>query len=98
MASLSSAGISPALFLTAFILPHGILEIPAMILAGGAILRLGARLASPAQGLGIGEAMLRGAADWCKVMLGLVVPMLLGAAILEVFVTPRVVQLLLGGN
>jgi uncharacterized membrane protein SpoIIM required for sporulation/ABC-type transport system involved in multi-copper enzyme maturation permease subunit len=98
MASLSSAGISPALFLTAFILPHGILEIPAMILAGGAILRLGARLASPAQGLGIGEAMLRGVADWCKVMLGLVVPMLLGAAILEVFVTPRVVQLLLGGN
>lgn len=98
MASLTAAGVSPLLFLTAFILPHGILEIPAMILAGGAILRLGATLATPAHGQGIGEAMLRGLADWCKIMLGLVVPMLLGAAILEVYVTPRVVQLLLGGS
>ncbi len=98
MASLTTAGISPFLFLAAFILPHGILEIPAMILAGGAILRLGATLAAPAKGQGIGEAMLRGIADWCKVILGLVIPMLLGAAILEVYITPRVVQLLLGGE
>jgi uncharacterized membrane protein SpoIIM required for sporulation len=30
-------------------------------------------------------------------MLGLVVPLLLGAAILEVYLTPRIVALLLGG-
>jgi uncharacterized membrane protein SpoIIM required for sporulation/ABC-type transport system involved in multi-copper enzyme maturation permease subunit len=97
MASLAPIGISPVLFLTAFVLPHGILEIPAIVLAGGAILRLGATLAAPAQGQGVGEAMLRAIAHWSKVMLGLVIPLLLGAAILEVYLTPRIVALLLGG-
>lgn len=98
MVSLVPVGISPLIFFTAFVLPHGILEIPAIILAGGAILRLGATLAAPAQGQGVGEAMLRALADWSKVMLGLVVPLLLGAAILEVYLTPRIVALLLGGS
>lgn len=98
MASLTTIGLSPVLFFTAFVLPHGILEIPAIILAGAAILRLGATLATPAQGQGIGEAMLRSLADWFKVILGLVIPLLLGAAFLEVYLTPRIVELLLGGS
>jgi uncharacterized membrane protein SpoIIM required for sporulation/ABC-type transport system involved in multi-copper enzyme maturation permease subunit len=97
MASLTSVGLSPALFFGSFILPHGILEIPAIILAGGAILRLGGTLATPSQGRSIGEALLNALADWFRVMLGLVVPLLLGAAILEVYLTPRIVALLLGG-
>jgi uncharacterized membrane protein SpoIIM required for sporulation/ABC-type transport system involved in multi-copper enzyme maturation permease subunit len=96
-ATVAASGISPVLFLSAFVLPHGSLEIPAMILAGAAILVMGATLATPARGQTIGEAWLRSLADWAKIMLGLVLPLLLGAALLEVFLTPRLIVLLLGG-
>ncbi len=92
----AQAGISPGIFLTAFILPHGILEIPAIALAGAAILRLGAALSAPAENRTIGEALLYSLADWTKIMLILVIPLLLGAAILEVFVTPSVALRMFG--
>lgn len=94
--TVANMGIPPALFLTAFILPHGIFEIPAIILSGAAILRLGATLSSPAPGRTISEALLHALADWTRTILGLVMPMLLLAALLEVYVTPRVALLLLG--
>jgi uncharacterized membrane protein SpoIIM required for sporulation len=97
MATIASAGFSPLLFLLVFVLPHGILEIPALVLAGAAILRLGATIASPGPGRTRSEAWLSAAADWAKVMLGLVLPLLLGAAILEVLLTPRVVHWFFGG-
>jgi len=84
------AGFHPALFLGAFVLPHGILEIPAIALAGASILRLGATLATPAEGRTISEALLHSLADWLKLMLLLVIPMLFGAAFLEVFITPGI--------
>ncbi len=96
-ATIASAGLSPFLFLLAFVLPHGILEIPAIILAGAAIVRLGATLASPSPGRTIGEAWLVAMVDWAKVMVGLVIPLLLGAAIIEVLVTPRIVSWVFGG-
>jgi len=96
-ATTASAGLSPIIFLLGFVLPHGILEIPAIIIAGAAILRLGATIASPAPGKTISEAWLSAAADWAKVMVGLVLPLLLGAAALEVLLTPRIVNWLLGG-
>ncbi len=90
------AGLPPGLFLGAFILPHGILEIPAITLAGAAILRLGATLSTPARGRTIGEALLQSLAEWAKVILLLVAPLLLGAAILEIFITPEVVLRVFG--
>jgi uncharacterized membrane protein SpoIIM required for sporulation len=96
-ATIASAGLSPALFLLAFVVPHGILEIPAIILAGAAILRLGATLAAPSPGRTMGQAWLGATADWAKVMVGLVLPLLLGAAFLEVVLTPRVVVWIFGG-
>jgi uncharacterized membrane protein SpoIIM required for sporulation len=96
-ASIASAGLSPFLFLLAFVIPHSILEIPAIILAGAAIFRLGAAIASPSQGKTIGESWLAAMVDWAKVMVGLVLPLLLGAAILEVLVTPRVASWIFGG-
>lgn len=89
--SAAAAGHSPWTFLAAFVLPHGVLEIPAIILAGAIILRLGATLASPAKGRTLGEAWLLALADWGKIVVALILPLLLGAAVLEVFVTPRVV-------
>jgi uncharacterized membrane protein SpoIIM required for sporulation/ABC-type transport system involved in multi-copper enzyme maturation permease subunit len=95
MASMSVIGLSPWVFMAAFVLPHGILEIPAIIIAGAAILRLGATLVAPANGVSIGESFLHALADWAKVMLLVVVPLLLGAAILEVYVTPNIAVWLL---
>ena len=96
MANLATAGINPGIFLTAFILPHGILEIPALLLSAATLLQLGARIAAPSQGRNIGQAWLKALADWTKIMLGLVMPLLLGSALLEVLVTPRVALWLLG--
>ncbi|MFZ5808269.1 MAG: stage II sporulation protein M [Chloroflexota bacterium] len=89
MASMARVGMPAGVFLSAFVLPHATLEVPAILLAGGAILRLGASLATPAHGRPVGEAWLEAFADWAKVMFGVVVPLLLGAAILELMVTPR---------
>ncbi len=96
MANFAVAGLSPWMFLAAFVLPHGILEIPAMVLAGAAILRLGASLASPAHNRTIGESVIQASAKWARIIIGLVLPILLGAALLEVYLTPRLALWLLG--
>jgi uncharacterized membrane protein SpoIIM required for sporulation/ABC-type transport system involved in multi-copper enzyme maturation permease subunit len=94
----SLAGFSPLTVLAAFTLPHGLLEIPAIILSGAAILQVGASFVSPNQGQSISEGLVRSMADWAKVTLAIVVPLFLGAAILEVFVSPQVMLKLLGGG
>lgn len=96
MGLLAHYGISPLLYTLAFVLPHGIVEIPAAIIASAAVLRMGAVLATPIQGKTIGEVMLETLAEWAKVMLGLVIPLLLIAAALEAWVTPRIAVLLIG--
>ena len=96
MSFVSTMGISPFLFFTAFVLPHGLIEIPAIIIAGSAIIRLGASLAAPANGRTIGESWLSALADWAKTMIVLVLPLFLLAAIIEVYITPLVVLRLLG--
>ncbi len=98
MVGMAGAGLPPITFFGALVLPHGVLEIPAILLAGAAILRLGAAMAAPAQEKTIGEAWLEAFADCAKVMIGMVVPLLLCAAMLEVLVTPRVAVWLLGGS
>jgi uncharacterized membrane protein SpoIIM required for sporulation len=97
LASVSMIGFSPFLLFGALVLPHGIFEIPAMLLSGAAILRMGATLATPNQGETIGESWLRSLADWAKIMVGVVLPLLLAAAFMEVIVTPRVAMMVLGG-
>lgn len=80
----------------ATVLPHGILEIPVMILAGAAIIRLGATLVAPAKEMSIGEAVLRALADWTRILLGLILPLLIGAAFVEVMLTPFLTALVMG--
>lgn len=87
---LSNYGL-PVLAYLGFIIPHGVLEVPAAILASAAVLQAGAILATPAPGKTIGEVWLISMADWAKVMIGLVVPMLFIAACIEAWITPRVV-------
>lgn len=95
-ANITAAGFSPLVFLTALVLPHGVLEIPAIILTGAAILSLGATLATPASGKTIGEAWLQALARWTKLMLGVAAPLFLLAALVEVLVTPLVAIAILG--
>jgi uncharacterized membrane protein SpoIIM required for sporulation/ABC-type transport system involved in multi-copper enzyme maturation permease subunit len=90
-------GLSPLEFFAAFILPHGVFEITAAVLAGAAILRLGASVLAPPPGQTLGRGWLLALADWAKVSLAVVAPLLVAGAVMEVFITPRVVRLVLGG-
>lgn len=83
--------------MTALLLPHGLLEIPAAVLATAAVLEAGAILATPTPGKTIGEVWISTVADWAKIMLGLVLPMLVVASLIEVFITPRIALMLFGG-
>lgn len=83
--------------LAALLLPHGIIEIPAAMLATAAVLEAGAILATPTPGKTIGEVWLTTLADWFKVMLGVVLPLLLVAAAVEVWITPRIALWVFGG-
>ena len=49
----------------------------------------------PPDGLTVGEAWLRALGDTVKIGVGVVTPLILVAGILEVVVTPRVVELIL---
>ncbi|TAK14217.1 MAG: hypothetical protein EPO32_02540 [Anaerolineae bacterium] len=87
---LAQGGLPIWQFFAVFVLPHGIFEIPAILLAGTAILRMGANLAAPALGKSITEGVLQSFADWAKIMLGVVLPLLLAAAMMEALVTPQI--------
>jgi uncharacterized membrane protein SpoIIM required for sporulation/ABC-type transport system involved in multi-copper enzyme maturation permease subunit len=88
---------NPVLFFVAGVLPHGVLELPAAIIATALAVRLGATFISPPRGMTVGEGWLWALADFFKVFLALVLPLLALAAVLEVYVTPRVVVAVLGG-
>ena len=90
------AGISPITALIASLMPHGIFEIPALILTGASILQVGASMVTPTRKQTIGESLVCSLADWAKVTLALVMPLFLAAAILEVFISPLVMVRLLG--
>jgi uncharacterized membrane protein SpoIIM required for sporulation len=96
-AQVASAGYSPWVFLGAFILPHGLLELPAAIIATGLAVRLGATFMSPPQGTTVGNGWLWALSDTIKVFVALVLPLLALAAAIEVYVTPAIVVWTFGG-
>jgi len=81
-------GYSPVTLTINGLLPHGIFEIPALILASAAMLRIGVVLVTPQMGRSLGEVLLESLADWTKIAIGLVLPLLLIAAVIEAYVTP----------
>lgn len=96
-AQFGALGLDPAVFLAA-VAPHSLVEIPAILLATAAALRMGACITDrPPAGRSIGEHWLAAMADTAVVGIGLVLPLLVMAAALEVYVTPAAVRLLLGG-
>jgi uncharacterized membrane protein SpoIIM required for sporulation len=90
-------GFSPLAFLGAFILPHGLFEIPAAVIATAFALRVGASVTAPREGLTVGEGLIAAMADFAKVFLFLVLPLLLVAAFIEANLTPQIVLWAFGG-
>ncbi|CAG0933668.1 hypothetical protein TFLX_03167 [Thermoflexales bacterium] len=90
-ALVSNSGFNPVVFLAAFILPHGIFELPAAIIGAAAAVRVGASLINRDRSLTLGEGWWSAIMDFLKLMIFVVIPLLLLAAIFEVHVTPRVV-------
>ena len=78
-------------FFAAAVLIHGVVEIPAIVLATAAALRLGAVVTRPPRGMTVGQAWFLAFGDAAKIGFGLVLPGLIVAAFLEAFVTPGVV-------
>jgi uncharacterized membrane protein SpoIIM required for sporulation/ABC-type transport system involved in multi-copper enzyme maturation permease subunit len=95
LAQVTMSGLSPLPFVAA-VIPHGIVEVPAILIAGAAALRLGSITTRPPEGMTVGEAWLRALGDTAKIGIGIVLPLILLAAVLEVALTPRVVELVLG--
>ncbi len=95
MGLLQQVGVSPWLYLSVFILPHGILEIPAAILATATIFRMGAKLAYPDTSRTVSEIWLELFGQWAKIMVGIVIPLLILAAIVEAWLTPRLAMLMI---
>jgi uncharacterized membrane protein SpoIIM required for sporulation/ABC-type transport system involved in multi-copper enzyme maturation permease subunit len=81
----------------ASVLPHGIIEIPVILLATAASFKLGAVITRPPDGLTVGQAWTRTLGDTLKIAVGLVIPGLILAAIIESFITPSIVLAVLGG-
>lgn len=84
------AGAGTIRFLSALVLPHAIFEVPAAILAGAAVLRLGMAALSVPEGKTLGEGWLIALAEWARLFIGVILPLLIVAAAVEVFVTPQV--------
>lgn len=88
-------GYSPWLVFAVGILPHGIFELPAIFLATAAMLKVGAQLVTPQSEKSLGEVLLLSLADWLRVFVGLVLPLLAVAALIEIYITPALIRLAL---
>jgi uncharacterized membrane protein SpoIIM required for sporulation len=86
-------GYSPVLAFAAGILPHGIFELSAIVLATAAMLKVGAQLVTPQPDRSLGEILLISLADWFRVFVGIVLPFLAIAAIIEIYITPLLIKL-----
>jgi uncharacterized membrane protein SpoIIM required for sporulation/ABC-type transport system involved in multi-copper enzyme maturation permease subunit len=81
-------GMRPWPIFFAGVVPHGIFEIPALMIGSAIALYMGAVIVTPQTGKSMGEVILELLADWVKIFLGVVVPLLAVAAVIEAYITP----------
>ncbi len=84
---------SPLVVFASAILPHGAFELTAIFLATASVLKMGAELVTPQTDKSLGDVFLLALADWFRVFIGLVVPLLAIAAVIEVYVTPQIIKM-----
>jgi len=92
----AAAGNDPFTLLAAGILPHGIFEVTAVWLASILALRLGAAIIARPPKMTLGEGWLLALADYLKALVFVVVPLLILAAVVEVHITPILLDAALG--
>lgn len=83
-------GVAPLPIFLAGVLPHGIFELPALLLGSAVVLYIGAALVTPQTGKSMGAIIIDLMADWAIIFVGLVVPLLAVAAVIEAYVTPAI--------
>lgn len=83
-------GLQPWTLFLAGVVPHGVFEIPALMIGSAVVLYFGAVLVTPQAGKSMGEVILELFADWTKIFIGLVVPLLAIAAVIEAYITPAI--------
>ncbi len=89
-ALLESLGLPATTLFLAGVLPHGIFEIPAIIFSSAGILYFGATMVTPNPSKTMGEVFIRAISDWFKIGVGIVLPLLFIAALIEVYITPKI--------
>lgn len=95
-AVLELLGMSPTPIFLAGVLPHGIFELPALLIGSAVVLYIGAALVTPQNGKSMGEVIIELMADWAKIFVGVVVPLLAVAALVEAYITPSILFRVLG--
>lgn len=90
-------GHNPWLFILTFLLPHGILEIPSVLIGLTFALRIGAGLVSPPENLDVGQGLLLTTANFLKLFVLVIVPVLILAAFIEANITPQIVLAVYSG-
>jgi uncharacterized membrane protein SpoIIM required for sporulation/ABC-type transport system involved in multi-copper enzyme maturation permease subunit len=96
LAAVRLVGLSPWVVFASGVLPHGIVELPSVILLSAAVLHMGLRLVTPQEGRSIGETMIMTFADVVKVFIAVCVPLLVLAALIEANITPAILQAVIG--
>ena len=79
-------------------MPHGILELPAVLLGMTFALRIGAAMVSPPVGLDVGQGVLLTLANFIKILVFLLIPLLFLASYIEANITPQIVLALYAGQ
>jgi uncharacterized membrane protein SpoIIM required for sporulation/ABC-type transport system involved in multi-copper enzyme maturation permease subunit len=87
-ALLQLVGVYPMPIFIAGLVPHGIFEIPALVIGSAVALYMGAAIVTPQTGKSMGEVLIELIADWVKIFLGVVIPLLVVAAVIEAYITP----------
>lgn len=96
-AQLVYAGESAPLFLLGTVAPHATLELPALLLVTAAALRWQTAVIAPGPEQTVSGAWLEAGADFTRLFLAVILPLLLAAAYLEAYLTPLVARLVYGG-
>ena len=87
---------SPLQFVLAYVLPHGIIELPTFILSAALGLRIGASVLAPPKGFTVAQNLLWALANFLKVWLLVLLPLILLGALVEGLVTPEIIRGLYG--
>ncbi|MBX0327340.1 stage II sporulation protein M [Oscillochloris sp. ZM17-4] len=87
---------SPLQFVLAYVLPHGIVELPTFILSAALGLRIGAALLAPPPGFSAGQNLLWALAAFAKTWLLVLLPLIALGSLIEGMITPLIITGLYG--